>query len=114
MGSVRAYWDVLQLPVSKKNLPEPQNLEPNNHNMGELVVTMKVLVGSAITVAAALGVAAPASADPSAFNVLSCRCPQTVPNASSPATDKVNQGIQDGLLDWAGDHRPAALLTRGR
>jgi hypothetical protein len=63
---------------------------------------MKVLIGNAIKVAAAVEVSAPAGAEPSAFNVLSCSCPQTVPNDSSRVRDQINQGIQDGLLDAQG------------
>ena len=60
---------------------------------------IKVLLCAAIAVAAAVGVAAPASADPTLFGVLSCGCQETAPTDSAVFTDKVNQGIQQGLSD---------------
>jgi hypothetical protein len=65
---------------------------------GELVIK-KILFGAAIVFSAAMGVAAPASADPSAFGTLGCSCkpPATVPDGKAPATDPMDQGIKNGL-----------------
>ena len=59
----------------------------------------KVLFGAAIVLSAAVGIAAPASAEPSPFGTLGCSCqpPVSVPDAKTPATGQVDQGIQNGL-----------------
>ena len=57
------------------------------------------LVGASVAAAAAVGVAAPAGADPSAFGVLSCGCHETAPADSALFTNNVQQGIQQGLSD---------------
>jgi hypothetical protein len=57
----------------------------------------KILVSAALAVGTALAIAAPAAADPSAFNDLSCSCPQTVSNGGSSVVDQINRGIQSGL-----------------
>ena len=59
----------------------------------------KVLFGAAIALSAAAGVATPASADPSSFGTLGCSCqpPVVAPPGKAPATDQVDQGIQNGL-----------------
>ncbi|BBX65587.1 hypothetical protein MSAS_47610 [Mycobacterium saskatchewanense] len=44
-----------------------------------------------------LGVAGPASADPSVFGVLSCGCHDVAPANSPVPTDRVNEGIRQGL-----------------
>jgi hypothetical protein len=62
-------------------------------------VTTKVLVGAAIAFATAVGVAAPAGADPTLFGVLSCGCQEPSPTDSAIFSDHVNQGIQQGLSD---------------
>ncbi len=64
----------------------------------------KVLVSATIAVAAAAGIAAPASADPSAYGTLSCSCEQavTVSDGETPVTDQVNEGIQGGLTELQG------------
>jgi hypothetical protein len=54
-------------------------------------VITKVLFSAAITLAAAVGAATPANADPSLFQVLSCNCEQPV------TVDQTNLGIQNGL-----------------
>lgn len=59
----------------------------------------KVFASAAIVLAAAMGVAAPASADPTLFGVLSCGCQDTAPADSAIFTDDVNQGVQQGLSD---------------
>jgi hypothetical protein len=41
--------------------------------------------------------AAPAGADPSVFNDLSCSCPQTVSDTGPSVTDQMKRGIQAGL-----------------
>ena len=57
----------------------------------------KILVSAALTVGAAVAIAAPAGADPSVFNDLSCSCPQTVSNGGSSVIDQINRGIRAGL-----------------
>ena len=59
----------------------------------------KILFGAAIAFTAAAGIATPASADPSAFGTLGCSCkpPVTVTDGKAPATDQMDQGIQNGL-----------------
>ncbi len=59
----------------------------------------KALFGAAIALGAALGMAAPASADPSPFGTLGCSCrPQVAgPDGKAPVTDQMDQGIQNGL-----------------
>jgi hypothetical protein len=60
-------------------------------------VITKSLFTAAVVGAAALGLAAPAGADPSVFNDLSCGCPQTVSNRGPSDTDQIKRGIQSGL-----------------
>jgi hypothetical protein len=60
-------------------------------------VVSKILVSAALTVGAAVAIAAPAGADPSVFNDLSCSCPQTVSNGGSSVIDQINRGIRAGL-----------------
>jgi hypothetical protein len=62
-------------------------------------VIKKILFGAAIALVAAVGVATPASADPSAFGTLGCSCtpPVAAPDGKAPATDQVDQGIKNGL-----------------
>jgi hypothetical protein len=62
-------------------------------------VITKVLLSAAITLAAAVGAATPASADPSLFQVLSCNCeqPVTVLDGGAAVTDQTNLGVQNGL-----------------
>ena len=57
----------------------------------------KILVSAALAIGAAVAIAAPAGADPSVFNDLSCSCPQTVSNGGSSVADQINRGIQSGL-----------------
>lgn len=57
----------------------------------------KILVSAALAVGAAVAIAAPAGADPSVFNDLSCSCPQTVSNGGSSVADQIDRGIQSGL-----------------
>lgn len=61
----------------------------------------KVFAGAAIAVAAAVGVAGPAGADPTLFGVLSCGCQEPAPSDSAVFSDHVNQGIRQGLTDPA-------------
>lgn len=65
----------------------------------------KLVAGAAIMVAAAVGVSAPASADPSVFNVLGCSCPQTPPKGGPAVMDQINRGIRTGLTDLQGISR---------
>ncbi len=61
---------------------------------------MKVLVSAAIALGAAVGVAAPASADPNPFSNLGCSCQAPGQQGTGPAvTDQINQGIQQGQSD---------------
>jgi hypothetical protein len=59
-------------------------------------VVSKVLACAALAIGAAVAIAAPAGADPSVFNDLSCSCPQTVSNGGAVA-DQIDRGIQSGL-----------------
>jgi hypothetical protein len=62
-------------------------------------VITKLVASAAIMVAAAVGASAPASADPSVFDVLSCSCPQT-PSKGGPAVmDQIIRGIRTGLTE---------------
>ncbi|BBZ49246.1 hypothetical protein H7H82_12840 [Mycobacterium heidelbergense] len=56
----------------------------------------RILVGATLAVGAAVAVAAPAGADPSVFNNLSCSCPQTVSNGGPSLIDQMERGIQAG------------------
>jgi hypothetical protein len=60
-------------------------------------VVSKILVSAALTVGAAVAIAAPAGADPSVFNDLSCSCPQTVSDGAPSVIDQINRGIRAGL-----------------
>jgi hypothetical protein len=60
-------------------------------------VITKILFSGAVALGGSLGLAAPAGADPSVFNDLSCGCPQTVSNAGPSDTDQIKRGIQSGL-----------------
>jgi hypothetical protein len=62
-------------------------------------VITKVSASAAVVLAAAVGVAAPASADPTVFGVLSCGCQETAPADTAIFTDNVRQGIQQGISD---------------
>ena len=67
------------------------------------MITKVLVSGAGVAVALALGfgmgTAAPASADPTLFGVLSCGCQETAPGDSAIFSDHVNQGIQQGLTD---------------
>jgi hypothetical protein len=66
-------------------------------------VITKVLVSAASALAAAIGVAAPASADPSTFSNLSCSSCAGPVSVTSPAViDQVNDGIREGFSDLRG------------
>jgi hypothetical protein len=62
-------------------------------------VITKVLFGAAIALGVAAGIATPASADPNPFGTLGCSCqpPVAAPHGKQPATDQMDQGIQNGL-----------------
>jgi hypothetical protein len=60
-------------------------------------VVSKILACAALTFGAAVAIAAPAGADPSVFNDLSCSCPQTVSNGGVSVADQIDRGIQSGL-----------------
>ncbi len=59
----------------------------------------KLLVGVVLVFGAAgwTAASATANADPSPFNTLSCSCQDQAPPGSPVLTDKVKQGIQEGL-----------------
>ena len=60
----------------------------------------KVLVSAAIALGAAVGVAAPASADTNPFSTLGCSCQAPGMQGIGPTvTDQVHQGIQQGRAD---------------
>jgi hypothetical protein len=63
-------------------------------------VIRKVLLSAAITLGASVAVAAPASADPSAFGTLSCSCEPTISYPAAPGT-AVDQGILSGMAEMA-------------
>ncbi|WP_025737736.1 hypothetical protein [Mycobacterium genavense] len=56
----------------------------------------KIIIGSAVVLGAAVGLAAPAGADV-VFNQFSCTCGAPAPFASPLATDRIEQGIHDAL-----------------
>jgi hypothetical protein len=62
-------------------------------------VIKKILFGAAIALTAAIGIATPASADPSPFGTLGCSCqpPATAPDGKAPAMSPTDLGIQNGL-----------------
>jgi hypothetical protein len=60
-------------------------------------VITKILFSGAVVLGTSLGLAAPAGADPSVFNDLSCGCPQTVSNVGPSVTEQMKRGIQSGL-----------------
>jgi hypothetical protein len=60
---------------------------------------IKALVTGAIAALVGLGVAAPALADPTTFNNISCSCQGPAPQAGLSIQDQINQGIQQGLSD---------------
>jgi hypothetical protein len=60
-------------------------------------VVSRFLVGAAVAFVTAIAIAAPAGADPSAFNDLSCGCPQTVSDRGISVTEQLQRGIRAGL-----------------
>jgi hypothetical protein len=67
-------------------------------------VITKLTFGTALTLAAAVGVATSAAADPSAFSVLSCSCEHvaTAVDGAPAIRDQIALGIQTGLSDLQG------------
>jgi hypothetical protein len=67
-----------------------------------LVIT-KVLFSAAVALGVAVVVAIPVNADPSAFGVLSCSCGggPTAAVGGLTVSDQINDGIRDGLADFA-------------
>lgn len=59
--------------------------------------TARILIGIAVAVGIGLAGAAPAGADPSPFNTLSCRCPDTSPSGSAARADEIARGLHRGL-----------------
>jgi hypothetical protein len=60
-------------------------------------VITKVLFSAAVALAVAVGVATPATADPSSFGTLSCGCEPTGSDGGAAVKDQIDQGIQSGL-----------------
>jgi hypothetical protein len=60
-------------------------------------VVSRILIGVAVAAGTAVAIPAPAGADPSVFNDLSCSCPQTVSNGGTSLTEQLQRGIQAGL-----------------
>ena len=60
---------------------------------GEPSVITKVVFSAAIAVAAAVGAATPAGADPNVFRVLSCSCQ----DSGGAVADQTDLGIHSGL-----------------
>jgi hypothetical protein len=56
---------------------------------------IKVVACGALVFGVALGLAAPASADP-AFDHLKCSCQEPGPDHSPVAQENINRGLQDG------------------
>lgn len=57
----------------------------------------KALAGAAIAVGAAVGVAAPAVADPNPFGDLTCGCVMDKAGSVVPSQDQMSQAILQGL-----------------
>ncbi len=70
----------------------------------------KVLFSATTALAAAVGVATPAGADPSAFGVLSCNCQGAVTDAGAIGTDDTSLGIQNGIADLLAIPDPAPAI----
>lgn len=70
----------------------------------------KVLLGAAVAFVAAVGVATPASADPSAFGVLSCSCQGMAADDESIGVDQTGLGIQNGIADLLPNPDPAPAI----
>lgn len=60
--------------------------------------TRRILAYLAVIVGSGLVGAAPAGADPSPFNTLSCSCPETAPAGSTARKDEIARGIRLGEL----------------
>ena len=65
-----------------------------------------ILVGVALVLAFSVGGAAPAAADPGAFNALNCSCQQAAPAGSPVRADAIARGILQGLSDGPAVTRP--------
>jgi hypothetical protein len=67
-------------------------------------VFTKVLLGAAVALSVAVGVAIPADADPSAFGALSCSCAGQISAAVGAPTvsEQMHAGIENGLADLQG------------
>jgi hypothetical protein len=87
--------------------PGPALVHSDNGYYGEPLVITKVVLSAATALGAAVGVATPASADPSVFGILSCSCEEAVTAPDDGAiTDQMNLGIQSGLDYLQGLPRP--------
>lgn len=72
-------------------------------NPNPAVLITKTLITTAIALGSCVGVAAPASADPSLanaspspFSTLSCSCRETAPAGSLALEEEIDRGIQQG------------------
>ncbi|BBZ69052.1 hypothetical protein [Mycobacterium paraseoulense] len=63
-------------------------------------LTVRTLAYLAIVLGSGLAGAAPAGADPSPFNTLSCSCPEAAPAGSAARNDEITRGIRRGELGW--------------
>lgn len=63
--------------------------------------TTRILAFLAIVTGLGLVGAAPAGADTSPFNTLSCSCPETAPAGSPARSDEIKRGIRQGELGWS-------------
>jgi len=67
-------------------------------------VITKVMFSAAVALSAAVGVATPVSADPTAFSALSCSCQGgfAASDVGPTVRDQMNAGIRNGLSDLLG------------
>ncbi|OBH29550.1 hypothetical protein A5692_20645 [Mycobacterium sp. E342] len=73
--------------------------------------TIRMLACLAIVLGSGLVGVAPAGADSSPFNTLSCSCPETAPAGSTARSDEIARGIRRGEL---GRPQPQASAQPGR
>lgn len=101
-----------QADISACNNVDPSTLPGYRRSRGTRIapVIAKVLASIIIALGAAAGLAPPADADPSAFNVLSCDC-QSPPDVGPAAPDQIARGIRDGLADRPRALRPTPILA---
>ena len=59
----------------------------------------KAVLTGAVALVIGVGLAAPALADPSTFNEITCSCQPPIPLFGLFAQDQISEGIQQGLSD---------------